>query len=297
MRVKTVLVFTISAYLLLLIPSAQATESLDEQLAALEKENSTLKKLVRIEELQKENARLKTQIGRGETTNINQVKVMPAQRSPKMSDEAADSYASANHNVGKAPRNEIAERYDWSGSYFGANVGYELGYVGGDSAKPSGAIAGIQAGRNFQIGNFVFGAEADVQLGSTKATSSTGDWSNPAFGTVRGRVGAAFDNILVYGTGGIAIGALRGSNTKTDTYAYTGDTRTDTYVYTGFAYGGGVEYGLKDHWSLKAEYIHYRVSDQYHFYRWRSTTNGSVNPGSLYSLTGDVFRVGFNYRN
>ncbi|MCV5185543.1 outer membrane beta-barrel protein, partial [Escherichia coli] len=70
------------------------------------------------------------------------------------------------------------------------------------------------------------------------------DW----FGTVRGRLGYAFDRWLVYGTGGFAYGG--GSRSPyAASYPYT---LPDT-ARIGYALGGGVEYALTDHISVKVE--------------------------------------------
>ena len=58
----------------------------------------------------------------------------------------------------------------WVGPYLGANVGYELATVDNNPAKPSGIAGGIEAGYNWQRGQFVFGGEADFQLSGADAT-------------------------------------------------------------------------------------------------------------------------------
>ncbi|KQO76353.1 hypothetical protein ASF20_13445 [Methylobacterium sp. Leaf88] len=58
------------------------------------------------------------------------------------------------------------------------------------------------------------------------------DW----FGTVRGRVGYAFDRFMVYGTGGFAYGG--GGESDGLAYGRSNETRV------GYAVGGGVEYAL-----------------------------------------------------
>ena len=92
----------------------------------------------------------------------------------------------------------------------------------------------------------------------------------------------AFDNLFVYGTAGLAAATLKKSNTA-----------NNTFVYTGYAAGVGAEYGITEHWSAKAEYLYYRVSDQYGMY---PSHHGSGD-GSLYNLSSNVFRLGVNYRN
>ena len=180
----------------------------------------------------------------------------------------------------------------WTGFYIGANGGYGWNadtkdilytYTGGATNRgkgfePEGGFGGGQIGYNWQGGVFgprsVMGIEADIQgadisdsfnqLPAPGATccgnpndifhgTSKLDW----FGTVRGRLGYAFDRTLIYATGGFAFGnidqritavnpALVGPNVFTD--VRKNDTRT------GFVVGGGVEYAVSPAWSIKGEY-------------------------------------------
>ena len=57
--------------------------------------------------------------------------------------------------------------------------------------EPSGIVGGVQAGYNLQSGQFVFGGEADINLSGADDTFAPWKFSNPWFGTVRGRAGVA----------------------------------------------------------------------------------------------------------
>jgi outer membrane immunogenic protein len=57
------------------------------------------------------------------------------------------------------------------------------------------------------------------------------------FGTVRGRLGYAFDRVLFYGTGGFAYGSGGSSD-----FGLPNRSRDD--LQTGWAVGGGIEYAL-----------------------------------------------------
>ena len=76
--------------------------------------------------------------------------------------------------------------------------------------KPSGFIGGVTAGYNFQSGSWVFGVEGDIQAAGADDTFAPWKFSNPWFGTVRGRAGYTVSNVLFYGTAGLAFGELRG---------------------------------------------------------------------------------------
>ncbi|CAO4174656.1 outer membrane protein [Methylorubrum populi] len=124
-----------------------------------------------------------------------------------------------------------------------------------------GFVGGGQIGYNYQFtpgSGFVVGVEADAQYAdfgrnrnryAFATTTGTGGIIpgtlvyNPSglsgldyFGTVRGRLGYAFDRTLVYGTGGFAYGSGGGRQFG------TGVSSND--FQTGWAAGGGIEYAL-----------------------------------------------------
>ncbi|MDN3628008.1 outer membrane protein, partial [Methylobacterium isbiliense] len=117
-----------------------------------------------------------------------------------------------------------------------------------------GFVGGGQIGYNYQFtpgAGFVVGIEADAQyvdFGRTRNRFvSTGPIFaqrvfNPNgiagldfFGTVRGRLGYAWDRTLIYATGGFAYGSGGGNN--------FGLPNNDDFQ-TGWTVGGGVEYAL-----------------------------------------------------
>jgi outer membrane immunogenic protein len=98
--------------------------------------------------------------------------------------------------------------YNWTGFYAGLNLGYQWGAVSNFSGNPSGIAGGGQIGYNWQVGQFVFGAETDIQVSAADDTFAPWKFSNPWFGTLRGRAGYAMNNILLYATAGLAYGNL-----------------------------------------------------------------------------------------
>ena len=78
------------------------------------------------------------------------------------------------------------------------------------STDPSGIAGGLQAGYNWQNGQFVFGGETDLQFSGADDTFAPWKFSNPWFGTLRARAGYAMNNILFYGTAGLAYGGVEG---------------------------------------------------------------------------------------
>jgi outer membrane immunogenic protein len=170
---------------------------------------------------------------------------------------------------------EPLSAYSWAGPYLGATLGYEWGSVDNNPTKPAGIAGGIEAGYNWQNGAFVYGAETDIQLSGADDTLSPFEFSNPWFGTVRGRAGVAFGNVLVFGTAGLSYGELRA-----DTF-----NLTESHTTIGWVAGGGVEVGFTPHWSAKAEWLYLDLSD--HTFSVTGTNNG---------LAADLIRMGVNYR-
>ncbi|NPU11205.1 porin family protein [Bradyrhizobium sp. 83012] len=142
--------------------------------------------------------------------------------------------------------NQPLNAYSWAGPYLGGTLGYEWGTVGNNPTKPSGLIGGLTAGYNWQNGPWVFGAEGDINLSGANDTFAPWKFSNPWFGTLRGRAGYAFNNILFYGTGGLAFGGLRA-----ETFGLS-----ESHTAVGWTLGVGTEFGLAQNWTAKIEYLY-----------------------------------------
>ena len=210
----------------------------------------------------------------------------------------------------------------WNGFYVGVNGGYgwrdtsdQYSYAGCAGCVPpylgyggigaDGGFGGGQIGYSVQgiLGtpSLVAGIEADIQGAdfSGKGVDSFGesvktnlDW----FGTVRGRIGYAASNTLIYFTGGFAFGGL-GQHTSDTYYSPTAIYRFDNTV-TGYVLGGGVEYKFNPSWSLKAEYqyLNFGKNDP------ALISGGDGSPATAsavgFNIGDDAFhtvRVGVNY--
>jgi len=153
--------------------------------------------------------------------------------------------------------------YNWTGIYFGGHVG--AGYAGSswsdpitgagsDSFSSWGFLGGAQVGGNIQFNRLVLGVEGDFSWTNikNKGTDSIGDALStnvPWTSTVTGRVGAAFDRLLLYGKGGVAFAQDNSSFTN-----LAGISSSTNLMRTGWTAGAGLEYALDGNWSAKIEY-------------------------------------------
>jgi outer membrane immunogenic protein len=155
--------------------------------------------------------------------------------------------------------------HDWAGAYVGVNAGYAAGEfdtsgtstIDDPTYAANGALGGFQIGYNKQLGTVVIGVEADLQAaGIDEKTSGGGDVTTTSldwFSTARGRVGYAFDQTLLYGTGGFALGSV-------DTSVAGGEG--EDKVLTGFTAGAGIEQAFTENLSVKAEYLYVDLQDK-----------------------------------
>ena len=170
--------------------------------------------------------------------------------------------------------------FTWTGLYVGGQVGYDFGDdrslaratstgvgLASTSASERGIIGGAHVGYNYSTQSLpfmrnalgasaVFGVEGDVNGTSAGANFGLGGINvnhdqNPQ-GSIRGRVGVAFDRLLIYGTGGAAFGVSNNNYVNT----LNGLTDSSSHTRVGWTAGGGAEYALTNNWSIRAEYRH-----------------------------------------
>lgn len=155
--------------------------------------------------------------------------------------------------------------YNWSGFYIGGHIGggfenskWTEPFTGAtDTFNHGGFLGGAQIGANAQFNWLVIGLEGDFSWTSmikgtgtdTRIPSDTITTSPQWTSTVTGRVGAAFDRLLVYGKGGVAF-----ADDKSTFTPVGGSTFTDTTTRVGWTAGAGLEYALTQNWAVRAEY-------------------------------------------
>lgn len=180
--------------------------------------------------------------------------------------------------------------YDWSGAYGGGAIGgtwTSFSTVYGPvspnrfDSDTGGFSLGVLGGVMAQFQNLVFGIEGDVSFASRDDTriiqgnpiTAEADWS----ASLRGRAGYAVDDVLLYGTGGLAwsrIGlSVPGASART--------------TELGWTLGAGLELALTDNFTARAEYL----------YSDFGATSGTLG-GSPFSTEFDshAIRAGIIYR-
>jgi len=150
------------------------------------------------------------------------------------------------------------------------------------SVNPRGTVGGGQIGYNYQAGSVVYGVITDFQFSHMQANqtvlvpaipipgvgvASPENQSHSAelawFGTLRGRIGYAFDNIMPYVSGGLAYGRV--SSTLNLAVLAPGGLNmsgSNDTTRAGWTLGGGVEYGVTQHVTIGVDYIYFDLGSQ-----------------------------------
>ena len=227
---------------------------------------------------------------------------------------AAGSAVAADISAPFVTKSPVAVAYNWTGCYVGAHGGYgwsghDVSFVplnnspgtglfddvppGAVSFNGRGATIGGQAGCNWQTSSWVFGVEGDVAAASITGKTYTAFVSQrdssgldsfsvtsniTGLATFRGRAGYTWGAGMVYLTGGgawerLSIASNLASNAAPDTFATQGPANV-SFDRWGYALGGGLEYMIAPHWTLRGEYLYYRFDGSNAF---QSITNPCDN--------------------
>jgi outer membrane immunogenic protein len=173
--------------------------------------------------------------------------------------------------------------------------------------------AGGTIGFNYQIGSAVLGIEGDwtyvkadedyigqdLNSGGPGGDRYTVEWSS--YSTVRGRLGYAFDNVLIYGTGGIALadiesnlldGIFEGGNHACGVQG----SRCFDENRMGLAFGIGGEVAVTESISVKGEYLGMIFEDQSKDQEFSPNGNDAgPDNGVASQADAHVVRIGLNY--
>jgi outer membrane immunogenic protein len=215
--------------------------------------------------------------------------------------------------------------FTWTGLYIGGQVGYA--WLNGNNrfngfdpffgtgifldssvgGTPNGVIGGGHVGFDYQINQWVLGVEGTVDGtslsnnavvvfpdGSTLSARSNADIQ----GSIRGRLGVAWDRALIYATGGVAFGgfntnvSFNGTNFVTGVPFFANGNVSRTR--TGWTVGGGIDYAITNNWSIFAEY---RFTN---FGNLRENNFGALPAGFVFNgrrqLQQNQVQAGFSYK-
>jgi len=190
-----------------------------------------------------------------------------------------------------------APLFTWTGLYVGGQIGYGWGtdsltvypWGFGTSYTPNGVVGGAHVGYNYQINQFVLGLEGDVEGTSIDSSYSPGGalyrTQIPVQGSIRGRLGLAFDRVLVYATGGGEFAGITTSYSGAWPYLQNSTSRG------GWTIGGGIEYALTPNWSVRGEY---RYADFGHIADETPFIFG-IGSSAVHHETENAVRAGFSY--
>jgi len=235
----------------------------------------------------------------------------------------------------KPPPASPAQVFSWTGFYVGGNLGYgwgsaantvtfvdanfPLAFASSSRNNLQTVIGGGQIGYNWQFSpHGVFGVEADLQDFNKQASrnfsgactiicvpnsdivNGTSNAQVSWFGTVRGRLGYAANDLFFYGAAGLAFGEVKLSGTVNEATVLGGGGWNITSPYgiakdkAGWTVGAGTEGIISKSWSWKIEYLYLDLGS--------ISTSETLPPLPGISIsaqshfTANVLRVGLNYR-
>ena len=208
--------------------------------------------------------------------------------------------------------------YNWSGFYIGGNLG--AGWNGGGSVSDtfgstfSGSgqttkfLGGGQVGVNYEFyGGVVVGAEAmfdwlpnttntfnaiEGPTGPAPGTVASATFNNRWLTTATGKLGYAWDRVLLYGKGG---GAWVGADNPNLTVNGLGQTLSSSTTNNfGWTAGVGVEWAFAGNWSARAEYDFIGLQNQ-----TVTVAGGGPFAGDTININNrniSMFTAGVNYK-
>jgi outer membrane immunogenic protein len=172
----------------------------------------------------------------------------------------------------------------------------------------SGGIAGGQIGVNYQTDWLVIGLEAQASWANLKGSTACAINAAPtppltaaganctskidALGTLAGRLGVAFDRLLLFGKAGAAW--------TNDNYQMLINVPPAAFVFStnelrwGWMLGIGAEYAFTDNWSAKIEYDYMDLGT--HAQRFTDALSGSILIDTDIRERLNIVKVGVNYR-
>jgi outer membrane immunogenic protein len=172
------------------------------------------------------------------------------------------------HKAPPAPLAPVEAPFTWTGFYVGGQGGYswdgEEIYTNtwSHGLERSGGFGGLDVGYNYQISNFVVGAQLNYNLSSIKGSESplptyTISTDVNSFGSIDGLLGfTPISRWMVFGLLGFAGADI--SHTITLTGIETDNFRT---FQTGYDWGGGIGYAFTNQFTASVAYRTYNFGN------------------------------------
>jgi outer membrane immunogenic protein len=210
----------------------------------------------------------------------------------------------------KAPADVVTPLYNWTGFYIGGHISESWAHTNSSTVDTTTGAAvstgsenqsdfhgGGQIGYDYMMSSgFVVGILADISSGNSHSSTfsnHTDSSKTDVGGTVRGRVGYAFDNLLLYASGGWAWATGKATRTQTGTpltgNTVVGTSETVNTDRSGWTVGAGLAWGFLPNWNVYGEYRYtdYQSNTLTFPIALRSTTN---------STTANRIELGVNYK-
>jgi outer membrane immunogenic protein len=134
----------------------------------------------------------------------------------------------------------FAPAFSWTGFYIGVNGGVQ---IDADNTDIIFGLIGGTAGYNYQVGPAVLGVETDIAFAFDVSQNSNVLAEQTYFGTLRGRLGYAWDRFMPFVSGGLAYSDININNIN-----------VNNDIQFGYTIGGGIEAQVFDNWTAKLEY-------------------------------------------
>jgi outer membrane immunogenic protein len=184
--------------------------------------------------------------------------------------------------------------FSWTGVYTGLQVGGVWGAHNNGSltgldpltgtpffvnagGTPSGVIGGAHLGAQYQYNQWIIGMEGSADGSSIKKNLNaalplgfaSADISSPVQGSIRGKIGIAWDRFMIYGTGGLSVAEFHNdwslSSVGGASVVFPGLVVPPFFVSSnvhtvraGWTAGGGAQYAFTPNWWV---FVEYRFSD------------------------------------
>lgn len=193
---------------------------------------------------------------------------------------------------------------DWAGLFVGGHFGYgDANFGPGTNPLPeqsallphsaTGLTGGYQLGYNRQFADrLVLGIEADATFTSPldapalRRVPSAFNTTIDYIGTVRGRIGYAFGQLMPYATGGFTWG-----HTHVNINNASGDAQFPVGQYhAGWTAGLGLEFAVSGNWTTKLEYDYVDLARQTYDLSGFGLAKVNVDPRI------HLFKIGLNYQ-